>query len=310
MPRLTDLSVSFISLVDVPATGKGLVLKAAKPGERANAFEIIKMDDERMVAYGIVYSPDQKDSHGDFADADTIRRAAYHFLRDARTQAVDRQHSFNEESAYVAESWIVQKGDARFPDEPAGSWAVGIQIGDPDLWKQLKSGDLTGISLAGTARVEAEPSDDPKRFLEKLKAYLFSPRAKSAQPETNDMTDDELKALVKEEISTALKDGVGDVVKSAIAEAMKTTSKDGNDAGNPSGDGSGAGSTGAGNDGDAGAGDAGKGDQDGSGDAATVEKAVNDAFAKLEKSLDKKIAKAVAPGASETDVTKSEGSFL
>ncbi|MFV0409458.1 MAG: hypothetical protein ACK5LJ_07090 [Paracoccus sp. (in: a-proteobacteria)] len=63
MATLKDLSISFLSLVRVPATGKALTLKSTKPGERAGTFDIVKTDtdDERMVAFGIVYAPDQVD---------------------------------------------------------------------------------------------------------------------------------------------------------------------------------------------------------------------------------------------------------
>lgn len=115
MATLKDLSVSFLSLVARPATGKTLTLKSAKPGERVGTFEIVKTDDERMMAFGIVYAPDQVDSHGDSADATTIRRAAYEFMREGRLRNVDQEHSFSPEMAYVAESWLVRKGDELFP---------------------------------------------------------------------------------------------------------------------------------------------------------------------------------------------------
>ena len=39
----------------------------------------------------------------------------------------------------------------------AKAGAQGIQIGDADLWKALKAGELTGISLAGVARHDPDP---------------------------------------------------------------------------------------------------------------------------------------------------------
>jgi len=127
------------------------------------------------------------------------------------------------------------------------------------------------------------------------------------------MTDDELSALVKKEVGDALKSGVADVVKSALADAMKSTDepKGGDDAGNASGAGAGSSAVGDSGTGDAGAGSGGEGGKGGDGDTETpVEKAMKSGFAALEKSLDEKIAKALAPGETETEVTKSEGSFL
>lgn len=226
LPKITDLSVSFLSLVRNPATGKGLTLKS-KPGERADTFEIVKTDDDRMVAYGVVYAPDQVDSHGDSADARTIRRAAYEFMREGRLKNIDTEHSFTAQMAHVAESWLVRKGDALFPDEPEGAWAVGIQINDTDLWQALKSGDLTGISLAGMARMDAPPTppapiDDPQwtekgdqppgwfsRWLNSLKS---TPEKQPNEEKETPMDETKMREMVRAE--------VGDAVKEALKSAF------------------------------------------------------------------------------------------
>ena len=220
MSKLTNLSVSFISLVRVPATGKALTLKSGA-GERAATIRIVKSDDERMVAYGIVYAPDQLDSHGDTADAITIRRAAYEFMRDGRAKNVDRDHSFNAEMAYVAESWLTRADDPLFPGEPEGAWAVGIQINDADIWKELKSGALTGISLAGIARVD--PAEPTTQWTEKdeagLLAWLKRQFRKSQEPPPPNHEETEMdETKVQEIVKGALKDAL----PAAIAEAMKS----------------------------------------------------------------------------------------
>jgi hypothetical protein len=223
LAKLIDLSVSFLSLVKTPATGKGLTLKSAKSGERPQAFELVVKNDDMMRAYGIVYAPDQEDAHGDTADADTIRRAAAEFMREGRLKNIDTEHSFTAEMAFVAESWLVRKGDSLFPDEPEGAWAVGIQIGDPDLWKQLKSGDLTGISLAGIARQRPEPEDPafptytekdaPSWFASLIKALGG---AQTQEPiEETDMDKNEVQQIVRD----TLKSEVGDTVKEALKAA-------------------------------------------------------------------------------------------
>ena len=219
LPTLTNLSVSFISLVRLPATGKPLTLKGA--GQRAEAVRIVKSDDDRMVAYGIVYAPDQVDSHGDTADAATIRRAAYEFMREGRARNVDREHSFTPEMAYVAESWLTRADDPLFPEEPEGSWAVGIQIGDPDTWKDLKSGAIAGISLAGIARVD--PAEPQTQWTEKQEAgfvaWLKALFAKSQDPKPQEEETQMDDAKVQEIVRSVLKDELGPAIKDAMKSA-------------------------------------------------------------------------------------------
>ncbi|MEG9884170.1 MAG: XkdF-like putative serine protease domain-containing protein [Hyphomicrobiales bacterium] len=206
MAKLKDLTVKYISLVKSPATGKGLTLKSLDcEARRETTFAIDKTDDERMVAYGIVYAPDEVDSHGDSADAETIRKAAYEFMRDQRLKNIDANHSSQPEDAYVAESWIVRAGDALFPAERPGSWAVGIRVGDPALWRQLKSGELTGLSLAGTARVKHRSDTTADRMPGWFERFLKSITPGGDNPMTTQTTDaDRLKTLVDECLATAL----------------------------------------------------------------------------------------------------------
>lgn len=286
MAKLKDLSVSFLSLVKTPATGKGLTLKSAKAGERAATFEIIKTDDELMRAYGIVYAPDQEDAHGDTADAATIRKAQAEFMREGRLQNIDTEHSFAPEMAFVAESWLVRKADTLFPNEPEGAWAVGIQIGDPDLWKQLKSGDLTGISLAGIARVEPEATDpavphytekdaEPGWVSRLIKALSG---AHPQEPiEETDMDKEEVQEIVRDTLKSELSSAITDALKSAGVGA--TTDPDPAPAPEPEGD---------------------------------IEKAIAKGFSALEGKIDDKITKALAKGVTETDPTTGdvEESFL
>lgn len=291
MPTLTDLSVSFLSLVKTPATGKGLTLKSAGEDQRAVPFDLVIKNDDMMRAYGVVYAPGEEDAHGDTADADTIRRAATEFMREGRLKNIDTEHSFTAEMAFVAECWLVRKGDALFPDEPEGAWAVGIQIGDPDLWKQLKSGDLTGISLAGIARVEPAPEDPAHpRYTEKDAAPgWFKNWLEKTGLVTPEKPTEENAEMDKKEVQDIVRDTLKSELGDAIKDALKTI-------GDPASTGDPAPS-----------GDA---DPKGSGQASAgetdVEKAVAKAFEGFEAKLDDKITKALAKGEVETDPAQGE----
>mgnify|MGYP001336801208 CR=1 FL=1 len=232
MGKIKDLSVSFLSLVKAPATGKALTLKSEDPNKRFQVFELTKTDGERMVAYGIVYAPNQVDSHGDEASEVAIRRAAYEFMREARLKNIDVEHNFKNEMAFVAESWLVRKGDALFPDEPEGAWAVGIQVGDPDLWEKLKSGELTGLSLAGIAAMTldedetqqhfTEKNDTPPKWFQSWFSGLVGKSETKPIEENNDMDAKEVREMIGEVLKTALPDALKAALKAEGGPAPET----------------------------------------------------------------------------------------
>ena len=164
--RLRNLRVTFVSLVERGANGRRVIAKADVEGADGagggadavlvdTPVRIVKRDDVRRVVYGVVYAPDCVDSEGDTMTAAEIEKAAYGFLREARTGAVDRQHDeVPVAGAYVAESWLVRAGDALFPGEVEGAWAVGIKVDDAATWADVEAGRIGGLSLMGEAQVE------------------------------------------------------------------------------------------------------------------------------------------------------------
>ncbi len=167
MPRkLKNLTVSYVSLVDKGANQKQIIMKSADGGSLIKTITIVKQDKLKKVAYGIVYPAGEVDAHGDYADAETVEKACYEFMKALNLHNIDKQHNLVKQDAYVAENWIVRKGDALFPDDE-NAWAMGIKIEDDALWKSLEDGEITGFSLYGMA--EAIQEDDvEKSMLQKI----------------------------------------------------------------------------------------------------------------------------------------------
>ncbi len=163
MRLLKDLDVKFISLVKKPANRRErLILKDDGGFELFVPFEKTRLSED-MVVYGVVYAPGEPDAHGDYTTAEEIKKAAWKFLREGRVRNVDVEHTYREAPAYVAESWLSKGNDPLFPDEPEGTWIVGIKVEDENLWKRIKKGEYRGFSLAGTARA-VEKSEKYKSF--------------------------------------------------------------------------------------------------------------------------------------------------
>ena len=215
---LKNIRVEYISLVRKGANKKAIIWKSgdADPSRRWE-IPIAKTNEEKRLVYGIVYSPGEMDSQGDYTDAEQIEKAAHLFMKGARTATgVDRHHSFQpEDGAFVAESWIVKSGDPVFPDEPEGSWAVGIRIEDDDLWSEVKKGEIGGLSMGGVADLIQKDDGNERSILSQIKRLL-----KGAS-----MDEKQVKKIAKEAVDEAIK-GIEqpitkDDVVGIVTEAMK-----------------------------------------------------------------------------------------
>ncbi len=233
VPRLSNIAITHISLVKAGANKKSIIYKSSeKEPEYNKEITFKKSDDEKGIVYGIVYAPEQTDTDGDFASADEIIKAAYSFMKERNTTNVDKQHSFENVEAFVAESWIVKTGDAIFPDEPVGSWAVAIKLESDELKKAVKDGDIAGLSMAGTAikKEDKEPTQkaDAKTFslndlIETFKSVFSSTYVNisgSAYSDVNKSKEEDNKKMAKDEIEKALKEAV-EPLKKEIAD-LKT----------------------------------------------------------------------------------------
>lgn len=152
MAKLKDISIQFISLVDKAANHREFIFKS--DGKLNGVIQIRKVDTEKRLVLGVVYTPNEIDSQGDWADKEAIELCAHDFLKNQLLHNVDSNHDFNPEKGYVCESWIIRGDDPLFPDEKEGTWAVVIRVEDDATWEMVKAGDLAGLSFAGTARKE------------------------------------------------------------------------------------------------------------------------------------------------------------
>ena len=169
---LKSLDINFISLVDKAANQKTVIFKSADSDNNSyqKTVDIVKVNNDQQEVIGIVYEPDVADTDGDYTSAEEIKKAEYQFMRNRNTNNVDQQHDEVADEGFVAESWIVQKNDARLPDATEGSWAVVIKVENKDTWDKVKSGEITGLSMGGMAIAEAiEKSEkQDQNFFEKI----------------------------------------------------------------------------------------------------------------------------------------------
>jgi hypothetical protein len=112
------------------------------------------VNNDKQIAYGIVYAPGIADAHGDAMTADEIEQLAYSFMKKNNlTDRIDSNHDGRSTGSYMVESWIVKAGDPMFPNPRyIGAWALGIKVPNIELWKDIKSGKYAGYSFEAMAR--------------------------------------------------------------------------------------------------------------------------------------------------------------
>ena len=152
MPReLVNAKITHVSYVDKAANQKQFfIVKSEKQPDFQKEVKVIaKEADEQKLVYGIVYEPDTVDAHGDFMTAAEIEKAAHGFLKDARE--IDKQHDFQGGVGEVVESYVAP-ADFEMNGEviKKGSWVLVTKASE-EVWEQIKKGEITGSSMAGTA---------------------------------------------------------------------------------------------------------------------------------------------------------------
>ncbi|MBE1867325.1 XkdF-like putative serine protease domain-containing protein [Bacillus subtilis] len=189
MPReLVNAKITHVSYVDKAANQKQFFfMKSEKQPDFQKEVKVIaKEADEQKLVYGIVYEPDTVDAHGDFMTAAEIEKAAHGFLKDARE--IDKQHDYQGGVGVVVESYVAP-ADFEMNGETIkkGSWVLVTKASE-EVWEQIKKGEITGYSMAGTAEtiekqeekpVSQEKTTDEKGLFNLLKNFFMGKQQQS-----------------------------------------------------------------------------------------------------------------------------------
>lgn len=177
--RLTNLDIHILSLVDKAANKRQLIIKNLNLPESSieldKVCQIRKVDDEKRMVYSVVYPANEIDAHGEFATASDVEKACHNFMRKSKTGNVDTQHNLvTDQDCFVAENWIIRKGDELFPEETdLDGWASGIKVENDEIWQKIKKGEITGVSMWGFAeKVEEDEDGNVAKFMKHIKKFF------------------------------------------------------------------------------------------------------------------------------------------
>ena len=130
-------------------------------------ISLLKTEEERYVL-GIVLEPTdgtqgaeyKPDSQKDIYSKAEVRQAAHRFMEEFRNIGLMHRTLVNGK-VKILESFVVPDGTGGFDmKDPEGqkqhvqegTWLLGLRVADNELWEQVKSGSLSGLSIGGSAR--------------------------------------------------------------------------------------------------------------------------------------------------------------
>ena len=177
-----ELAIDAISLVTSPAIEQDFVFF----GKEKNNLTFAKVDEEKRMLISPALIPNKQIfRHDPNTDSDyyvffskaTVEKAAFLYLKHNNHHKATYQHQDRVSGVLTVESWI-KEGDSDKSklygyDLPDGTWFVKMKIENDELWQEIKSGNLRGLSIEGYFTNKFEQMNKKKEFTdEEVKTAL------------------------------------------------------------------------------------------------------------------------------------------
>jgi hypothetical protein len=181
-----ELAIDAISLVSAPAIEENWVFF----GKEKNNLTFAKVDEDKRMLISPALIPDKQIfRHDPNTDSDyyvyfsksTVRKASELYLKNNNHHKATHEHSERVSGVLTVESWIIDdpkmdKSTLYGFSLPKGTWMVMMRIDNEELWKEIKEGNLKGLSIEGyfTDRMEkmSEKTPTDQEILEALKEII------------------------------------------------------------------------------------------------------------------------------------------
>ena len=153
-----ELAIDAISLVTAPAIEQDFVYF----GKEKNNLTFAKVDEEKrmLVSPALIpnkqifrYDPQTDSDYYVYFSPATVRKASELYLKHNNHHKATHEHNERVSGVLTVESWIkegdMDKSKLYGYDLPNGTWFVKMKIDNDDLWQEIKSGNLRGLSIEG-----------------------------------------------------------------------------------------------------------------------------------------------------------------
>ena len=181
-----ELAIDAISLVSAPAIEQDFVFF----GKEKNNLTFAKVDEDKRMLISPALIPDKQIFRHDpqtssdyyvFFSKKTVRKASELYLKNNNHHKATQEHSERVSGVLTVESWIIDdpkmdKSTLYGFSLPKGTWMVSMRITNDDVWKEIKSGTLKGLSIEGyfTDKMEkmSETTPTDQEILEALNEII------------------------------------------------------------------------------------------------------------------------------------------
>ena len=181
-----ELAIDAISLVTSPAIEQDFVFF----GKEKNNLTFAKVDEEKRMLVSPALIPNKNIfRHDPNTDSDyyvyfskaTVRKASELYLKHNNHHKATYQHQDRVSGVLTVESWIIE--DSKLDKStlygfslPVGTWMVKMKIENDELWQEIKSGTLRGLSIEGyfSSAIERMQKKEPtnEEILEALNEII------------------------------------------------------------------------------------------------------------------------------------------
>ena len=154
-----ELAIDAISLVSAPAIEQDFVFF----GKEKNNLTFAKVDEDKRMLISPALIPDKQIFRHDpqtqsdyyvYFSKDTVRKASELYLKNNNHHKATQEHEERVSGVLTVESWIIDdpkmdKSSLYGFSLPKGTWMVSMRITNDQVWKEIKSGSLKGLSIEG-----------------------------------------------------------------------------------------------------------------------------------------------------------------
>lgn len=117
-------------------------------------YRVVDSDVAKRFTYGVVYSPNEVDSWGTYADEETIRNMCWMYM--IEHQNINVEHTDGTQHHGVCVENHIHRGPSYELNGQTinpGAWLAGA-LWSEQAWAFIESGELTGWSMEGWAQME------------------------------------------------------------------------------------------------------------------------------------------------------------